>query len=76
MHTCAHQRLFCSHDCVTDWLAATGNARGAVLDLATPWRFASRWYEGRLERGYTRREPSQAAGYMRSAGLSGPFWGL
>ena len=74
--TCSHQRLFCNEACVDSWLGQTGNARGYVMDLTTLWRFASRWYTGRLDRGYTRREPAQAAGYLRSVGLSGPFWGL
>ena len=30
--------------------------------------------EGRLARGYVRREPSAAADYLRSVGLTGPFW--
>ena len=76
VHTCAHQRLFCSEDCVDDWLAATGSARGYVMDLGTLWRLAAHWYDGRLERGYVRREPSQAAAYLRGVGLSGSFWGL
>jgi hypothetical protein len=74
--TCSNQRIFCSEGCVDDWLARTGNERGYVMDLATLWRFASDWYTGRLERGYTRREPAQAADYLRSVGLSGPFWGV
>ncbi|MFB7471511.1 organomercurial lyase [Kitasatospora sp. NPDC056184] len=76
VHTCAHQRLFCSTGCVDAWLAATGNRRGAVLDLATLWRLAAHWYEGRLDSPYTRREPAEASGYLRSVGLSGEFWGL
>ena len=76
VHTCAHQRLFCSEGCVDDWLAASGSARGSVMDLGTLWRLAAHWYDGRLDRGYVRREPSQAAAYLRSVGLSGPFWGL
>ena len=76
VHTCAHQRLFCSEDCVDDWLAATGSARGYVMDLGTLWRLAAHWYDGRLDRGYMRREPSQAAAYLRGVGLAGPFWGL
>ena len=76
VHTCRHQRLFCSRDCVDNWLAATGSTRGYVMDLGTLWRFAAHWYDGRLERGYARREPSQAAEYLRSVGLTGPFWGL
>jgi hypothetical protein len=76
VHTCAHQRIFCSSQCVTDWLDATGNDRGYEMDLTTLWRLASGWYAGRLDRGYRRREPSDAAQYLRGAGLSGSFWGL
>ena len=76
VHTCGNQRLFCSSRCVDDWLERTGLARGYEMDLATLWRLAAHWYEGRLDRGYTRREPSDAARYLRDVGLSGPFWGL
>jgi hypothetical protein len=76
VHTCGHQRIFCSPECVDRWLARTGRARGYVMDLATLWRLAARWYDGRLDRGYVRREPAAAADYLRGAGLSGPFWGL
>lgn len=76
VHTCRHQNLFCSTRCVDDWLERTGNRRGYVMDLATLWRFAQNWYAGRLDHGYTRREPTQAHDYMRSVGLSGRFWGL
>ncbi len=76
VHTCRHQRLFCSEDCVSAWLRATGSERGYVMDLRTLWRFAAHWYDGRMDRGYIRRDPAQAADYLRSAGLAGPFWGL
>lgn len=76
VHSCAHQRVFCDGGCVVDWLDRTGNDFGYVMDIPTLWRLASRWYEGRLERGYTRREPSEAKEYFASVGLSGPFWGL
>ena len=76
VQTCANQRLFCSPECVERWLAETGNRRGYVLDLPTLWRLASHWYDGRLERGYARREPTEAEAYFEAAGLSGPFWGL
>lgn len=76
VHTCGNQRIFCSERCVADWLDRTGNERGYVMDLPTLWRLASGWYAGRLDRGYVRREPSQAADYLRGAGVSGPFWGL
>lgn len=76
VHTCANQRLFCSLACVDAWLATTGNARGYTMDLATLWRLAQHWYDGRLDRGYQRRDPVTAAAYFRSVGLDGPFWGL
>jgi Alkylmercury lyase len=76
VHTCGNQRLFCSPACVSAWLDATGHERGYEMDLATLWRLASRWYEGRLDRGYTRREPSEAKSYFAEVGLRGPFWGL
>ena len=68
--------LFCNAACAQDWLDRTGNTQGYVMDLRTLWRLASDWYTGRLRhRGYTRREPAAAADYLRSVGLSGPFWG-
>ena len=76
VHTCSNQRIFCSEDCLDTWLEVTENERGHVMDLATLWRLASRWYEGRLEHGYRRREPTEAANYFRSVGLDGPFWVL
>ena len=76
VYTCANQRIFCSEACVTSWLDRSGRQRGYLMDLPTLWRLASGWYAGRFERGYVRREPSAAADYLRSVGLSGPFWGL
>jgi hypothetical protein len=75
VHTCNNQRLFCSAACIRRWLERGSFDEGAVMDLATLWRLASRWYEGRLDRGYVRREPAAAAEYLRSVGLVGPFWG-
>lgn len=76
VHTCGHQRLFCSEACVQTWLDRTGHDRGYVMDLTTLWRLAEHWYDGRLDRGYSRREPAQAAAYFREVGLTGHFWGL
>jgi hypothetical protein len=76
VHTCAHQRIFCTESCVADWLQRTANQRGYVMDLATLWRLARGWYAGRLERGYQRRDPLAAAAYFADVGLTGPFWGL
>ncbi|HEX5828532.1 MAG TPA: organomercurial lyase [Candidatus Limnocylindrales bacterium] len=74
--TCGNQRVFCGEACLERWLASTGRERGYSADLATAWRLASRWYAGRLEPGYRRREPAEAAAYFASVGLRGPFWGL
>jgi hypothetical protein len=76
VHTCGNQRIFCDDSCVDDWLTRAGEQRGYVMDLPTLWRLASRWYEGRLDRGYVRREPVAAAAYFAEVGLAGPFWGL
>jgi hypothetical protein len=76
VHACGNQRIFCSEACVDAWLDRTGQERGYVMDLTTLWRLASGWYTGRLDRGYERRDPAAAADYLRSVGLSGPFWGL
>jgi hypothetical protein len=75
VHSCANQRIFCTDTCVDDWLTAFGETRGYVMDLATLWRLASRWYEGRLDHGYTRLDPVTASRYFREVGLAGPFWG-
>ncbi|WP_202972976.1 organomercurial lyase [Microterricola pindariensis] len=75
-HACANQQIFCSEQCIAEWLERTGNTRGSVLSLTTLWRLAAHWYEGRLGTPYERREPTQAADYFRSVGLSGGFWGL
>ncbi|MGW0433034.1 organomercurial lyase [Micromonospora sp. NPDC003197] len=75
VHTCDNQRIFCSRHCVDDWLTATNSALGYVMDLSTLWHLAADWYTGRLDHGYVRREPAQAADYLRQVGLTGPFWG-
>lgn len=76
LYTCSNQLLFCDDACIDAWLTREGHAEGYRMDLETLWRFASGWYAGRLERGYRRREPSEAASYFRKVGLSGEFWGL
>jgi Alkylmercury lyase len=72
--TCSHQLLFCNPGHVETWLAATGNTRGAVLDLTTLWRLATGWYAGRLTPGYRRRTPAEAAEFFAGLGLDGDFW--
>ena len=68
-------RIVCGEPCVEEWLRRTGSEAGYIMDIPTLRRFASDWYTGRLDRGYVRREPAAAAEYLRSVGLSGPFWG-
>jgi hypothetical protein len=75
VHTCGHQRIFCGEACIDRWLDQTGNERGSVFDLATLWRLASHWYDGRLDSPYVRREPVAALAYFADAGLTGAFWG-
>jgi hypothetical protein len=76
VNTCSHQRMFCRESCVDAWLARTSQERGYVMDLTTLWRLAKDWYAGRLDPGYARRDPAEAAAYFRKVGLEGPFWGL
>jgi hypothetical protein len=76
LYTCGNQRVFCDEACIDAWLGRAGLERGYVADLATVWRLASRWYAGRLDEGYRRREPAEAAAYFREVGLRGAFWGL
>lgn len=75
-HACENQLIFCSEMCVNDWLKSTGNPRGYVMTLATLWRLAEHWYDGRLDTPYERRDPPLAADYFRQVGLTGAFWGL
>lgn len=75
-HTCGNQRTFCSQDCVSSWLEVTGQSEGYVMDLSTLWKLAAHWYDGRLDHGYIRREPSEARQYLQGVGLEGTFWGL
>lgn len=76
IHTCSNQLLFCDDACIDRWLERTGHDEGYRMDVATLWRFAAGWYAGRLDRGYRRREPSEALAYFREVGLEGAFWGL
>jgi hypothetical protein len=76
VYACSNQCLFCSQGCVQAWLTAAGQAQGYLMDLTTLWRLAAGWYSGRLASPYQRKDPQSAAGYFRSVGLHGPFWGL
>jgi hypothetical protein len=67
--------MFCSERCINDWLERNSHQKGYVMDVETLWRLAAGWYQGRLERGYVRRDPVAAAEYLRSVGLVDPFWG-
>jgi Alkylmercury lyase len=75
-HACRNQMIFCSETCVDEWLERHDQRRGYILDLATLWRLARHWYEGRLDTPYERRDPIASAEYFREVGLRGPFWGL
>lgn len=75
VYTCSNQRLFCSERCIDDWLQRNSHQKGYVMDVETLWRLAAGWYQGRLDRGYARREPVAAGEYLRSVGLVDPFWG-
>ena len=74
--TCENQRIFCSDACLDAWVERTGHQRGATTDIATLWRLAEHWYDGRLDSPYQRREPAIAARYFATKGLTGEFWGV
>jgi hypothetical protein len=74
VRTCSRQRIFCSRDCVERWSAASGVPVGSVFDLATLWRLASRWYEGRLDSPYERRDPATAVAFFAEVGLPREFY--
>jgi hypothetical protein len=76
VYTCRHKRPFCSESCVSNWLPISGNGRDYVLDLDTLWRLAWGWYDGRIERSDSRREPAAAREYLRADGSTGEFWSL
>ena len=59
-----------------DVLHACGHQRLYCSEVCVQTRLARHWYDGRLDHGYTRRDPSTAADYFRSVGLTGSFWGL
>jgi len=61
---------------VSNGLRINGNRRDYVLDLDTLWRLAWGRYDGRMERGDSRREPAAARKYLRAAGPTGEFWSL
>ncbi|MCV7013395.1 hypothetical protein H7I40_13465 [Mycolicibacterium madagascariense] len=76
VHACRHQRIFCDDACLDRHLDAhSPTDRGFRFDVRTLWNLAAHWYDGRLDRGYRRREPASAAAYFDSVGLTGPFWG-
>lgn len=74
LHTCGHQRIFCDRTCLESWLAEHNSAEGYAMSLQQLWQLAAGWYRGRLDAGYVRRHPAQAAEYFRSVGLTGTFW--
>lgn len=72
--TCSRQRIFCDRGCVERWSASAGVPVGSVFDLATLWRLASRWYEGRLDSPYERRDPATAVAFFAEVGLPHEFY--
>lgn len=75
VRTCSRQSIFCSTDCLETWSTREGVPIGSVFDLATLWRLASRWYAGRLDSPYVRRDPASAAAFFSEVGLPRSFWG-
>jgi hypothetical protein len=74
VRTCSRQRIFCDRDCVERWSASSGVPVGSVFDLATLWRLAARWYAGRLDSPYERRDPATAVAFFGEVGLPRSFY--
>jgi hypothetical protein len=74
VRTCSMQRIFCDRDCIERWSASSGVPVGSVFDLATLWRLASRWYEGRLDSPYERRDPATAIAFFTEVGMPRSFY--
>lgn len=74
VRSCSMQRIFCTEDCVARWSEYTGVAVGSVFDLATLWRLARRWYEGRLDSPYERRDPATAVAFFTDVGMPRRFY--
>jgi hypothetical protein len=67
---------FRSEPHVDRWCTDRGLPRGAVFPLATAWRLARAWYEGRLDPAWTRRTLDETQALFASLGLTGDFWRL
>jgi hypothetical protein len=77
VHGCQHQRIFCDDTCLDRYLVERSPTDpGFRFDVSTLWSLARHWYDGRLDRGYRRRDPADAAEYFASVGLTGPFWDI
>lgn len=74
VRTCSMQRIFCTRECIAAWSSSTGVPVGSVFDLPTLWRLASRWYEGRLDSPYERRDPATAVAFFAEVGLPREFY--
>lgn len=74
VRTCSMQRIFCDRGCIEAWSERTGVPVGSVFDLATLWRLASRWYEGRLDSPYERRDPATAVRFFEEVGMPRSFF--
>jgi hypothetical protein len=66
--------LFRSEEHVDGWIEQTGRSRGATMTVDQLWDLATRWYAGRLVRGWQRPTPEEAEAIFAAVGLSGDFW--
>ena len=47
-----------------------------MVEPATLWRLAERWWDDRLELDWRRRTPAERQTILEEVGLTGPFWEL
>jgi len=58
------------------WLAESGSARGAVLDVGQARALGSAWFGDSLDADWQPRTVAQSQAIFASLGLTGPFWQL
>ena len=68
--------LFRSEEEISEWSAATGVPRGAVMPVAALGELARRWYGDRLDPGWRPRTVEESQAILEGVGLTGDFWRL
>jgi hypothetical protein len=68
--------LFRSEEHRDRWREFRGLGTDGTMPLATMWQLAHAWYRDRLDPGWCRKSPDEAAALFAECGLTGDFWRL